>query len=154
MSFGVGIGDLVQVSNLAFKLYRRCRDSSTEFKNLSQEGMVDEQTKQATLLISNAVASLRLVVDDLRVTIFEEDVGEEKIEQIQQVGQGCIECLEDLEELLRKYDGLRSRHKRTWDRLRWDKDKVADIRQRVITNTTFLASFNVALTRCVEAHPS
>jgi hypothetical protein len=35
---GLGVGDLIQVSNLAFKLYRRCRDSSDEFKTLSHEG--------------------------------------------------------------------------------------------------------------------
>jgi hypothetical protein len=96
---------------------------------------------------SSAVASLRLVVEDVRVTILEHDVEGEKVEQILHYGQGCLDCLLDLEELLRKYERLGSRHKRTWDRLRWDKEKVADIRQRVITNTSFLSSFNLSLTR-------
>jgi len=67
---GLGVGDLIQVSNLAFKLYRRCRDSSDEFKTLSHEGRLQVLKESSfTKDHSLAVASLRLVVDDVRVTI-------------------------------------------------------------------------------------
>jgi hypothetical protein len=95
------------------------------------------------------VASLRLVVDDVRVTILEHDVEGERVDQILHYGQGCLDCLLELEGLIRKYERLGTRHKRTWDRLRWDKDKVAEIRQRVIQNTTFMSSFNASLARYV-----
>jgi hypothetical protein len=67
---GLGVGDLIQVSNLAFKLYRRCRDSSDEFKTLSHEGRLQALKESSfTKDHSLTVASLRLVVDDVRVTI-------------------------------------------------------------------------------------
>lgn len=67
---GLGVGDLIQVSNLAFKLYRRCRDSSDEFKTLSHEGRLQTLRELSfTKDHSLTVASLRLVVDDVRVTI-------------------------------------------------------------------------------------
>jgi hypothetical protein len=67
---GLGVGDLIQVSNLAFKLYRRCRDSSDEFKTLSHEGRLQAlKESSVTKDHSLTVASLRLVVDDVRVTI-------------------------------------------------------------------------------------
>lgn len=39
MSFGFGVNDFIQVSQLAFKLYRKCRESPREFANLTSEGV-------------------------------------------------------------------------------------------------------------------
>jgi hypothetical protein len=40
--FGFSISDLIQVSNLAIQLYRRCRDSPNEFATLAVEGLRSE----------------------------------------------------------------------------------------------------------------
>ena len=37
--FGFSISDLIQASNLAIQLYRRCRDSPNEFVTLASEGI-------------------------------------------------------------------------------------------------------------------
>ena len=35
MSFGIGIGDILKVSQLAYQLWKACTESATEFSELS-----------------------------------------------------------------------------------------------------------------------
>jgi hypothetical protein len=147
MSFGFSIGDFIQVSNLAFNLYRQCRQCSKEFIALSNEGELGISCLLSNRRLISIVASLRLVVDDVRVTIKESGLNESRTEEILHLGQGCLDCLIDLEALLRKYQSLGTRSKRTWDRLGWEREKIADIRQRLISNTGLLTSFNTSLAR-------
>jgi hypothetical protein len=84
----------------------------------------------------------------VRVTIKESsELDEPTLEHILDLGQGCLDCLHDLEALIRKYESVGSRARRAWDRMGWEKEKIADIRQRVISNTSLLSSFNISLTR-------
>ncbi|KAL9115515.1 MAG: hypothetical protein Q9227_000836 [Pyrenula ochraceoflavens] len=130
MSFGFGINDFIQVSHLAFKLFRKCRDSPKDFANLSSE-----------------VANLQVIVDDVRLTIREQQLDEAKTQEILSLGQGCLDCLLELEALLRRYHSLGTKSKRTFDRIGFEKDKVGEIRQRVISNAALLNAFQNSLTR-------
>ncbi|KAL9621268.1 MAG: hypothetical protein Q9160_004289 [Pyrenula sp. 1 TL-2023] len=130
MSFGFGVNDFIQVSQLAFKLYRKCRESPRDFANLTSE-----------------VANLQVVIDDVRLTIREEQLDQERTEEILHLGQSCYDCLLELEALLRRYHSLGTRSKRTFDRIGFERDRVNEIRQRVIANTGLLNAFTSSLTR-------
>ncbi len=72
-------------------------------------------------------------------------------ENIINLGQGCLDCLLDLEALLRKHHSLGTKTKRGIERLGWEKEKVSDMRQRLIANTGLLNAFNISLTRSSQA---
>jgi hypothetical protein len=72
-------------------------------------------------------------------------------EQILNLGQGCLNCLLDLEALLQKHHSLGNKAKRTFDRLKWDKGDVIQLRQTLISNIGLLNAFNTSLTRSATA---
>jgi hypothetical protein len=72
-------------------------------------------------------------------------------EQILNLGQGCLNCLLDLEALLQKHQSLGNKAKRTFDRLKWDKGDVTQLRQTLISNISLLNAFNTSLTRSATA---
>lgn len=98
MSFGFGISDFIQVSNLAFKLYRKCRNFPENFAAVSTEGMIPSTLMNAFLVKVELVANLRLVVDDIRMSIKENDLNldEDVTDNLLQLGQGCQDCLLEL----------------------------------------------------------
>jgi hypothetical protein len=63
MSVGFSVGDLIQVSSLAFDLYRKCRDCSKDLATLSNEGNYCH-VSSASGTDSKTVAGLRVVVDE------------------------------------------------------------------------------------------
>lgn len=93
------------------------------------------------------VANLQVVIDDVRLTIREEQLDQQKTEEILHLGQGCYDCLLELEALLRRYHSLGTKSKRTFDRIGFERDRVNEIRQRVIANTGLLNAFTSSLTR-------
>jgi hypothetical protein len=97
------------------------------------------------------VANLRILVDDIRMTVKEYRLNSSQTENIISLGQGCLDCLLDLEALLRKYHSLGTKTKRGIERLGWEEKKVSDMRQRLIANTGLLNAFNISLTRSSQA---
>jgi hypothetical protein len=97
------------------------------------------------------VANLRILVDDIRMTVKEYHLNGSQTENIINLGQGCLDCLLDLEALLRKHHSLGTKTKRGIERLGWEKEKVCDMRQRLIANTGLLNAFNISLTRSSQA---
>jgi hypothetical protein len=88
-----------------------------------------------------------VIVDDIRLTLREQSLEKDNMDHLLQIGQGCLDVLKDLEAVLRKYQTLSSRSRMTWDRLKWGKERVTDIRQRLISNTSLLTSMNMNLAR-------
>jgi hypothetical protein len=97
------------------------------------------------------VANLRILVDDIRMTVKEYRLNSSQTENIISLGQGCLDCLLDLEALLRKHHSLGTKTKRGIERLGWEREKVSDMRQRLIANTGLLNAFNISLTRSSQA---
>jgi len=97
------------------------------------------------------VANLRILVDDIRITVKEYHLNSSQTDNIISLGQGCLDCLLDLEALLRKHHSLGTKTKRGMERLGWEKEKVSDMRQRLIANTSLLNAFNISLTRSSQA---
>jgi hypothetical protein len=81
----------------------------------------------------------------------ERHLSDAQTEQILNLGQGCLNCLLDLEALLQKHHSLGNKAKRTFDRLKWDRGEVNQLRQQLISNTSLLSAFNTSITRSATA---
>ena len=132
MSFGVGIGDIVSVSKLAWKVYKSCKDASEDFKNLSTE-----------------VVSLHVVLKETEEVIAENTPNRNQAFRLQNLSEGCQMVLQDLEQLIDRYKSLGSKSQRTWDRLKYGTEDIHTIRLRLISNTTMLSAYNTSLVKYV-----
>lgn len=61
--------------------------------------------------------------------------------RLKTVEDGCRAVLEDLQDLVDRYHSLGTRTKRTWDRLAWGSENIAESRSRVVSNTVLLTTF-------------
>ena len=132
MSFGFSVSDLFTVPQFAWQVYKACRDSSSEYSELScgllsLHAVVTTSQELLESVIVNAKQSANLIA----------------------IGNGCYTTLKYIEKQLSRYDSLGSQHKRLWHRIRWSVEKVADVRMRMISHTAMLAAFNSTLTKYV-----
>ena len=72
--------------------------------------------------------------------------------------KGCRSVLEDTDKLLKKNEalctdssGLGSRSEKAWRKLRWDAAAVNELRDRMVSNATYLNAFNTRLARSVPS---
>lgn len=128
MIFGVGAGDIILCASLAHRVWKESRDAPNDFQNVSTE-----------------VASFKLVLDEVRHSIAEREIGHSKQAELAELVAGCSQVLVDLQELLGKYKSLATQSKRTWDRLRWGKEHIERIRSRLVSHTSLLTSFQSGL---------
>jgi hypothetical protein len=133
MSLGVGLGDLLVVSDLAWRLFKACKESSEDFRKLSTELM-----------------GLQAVLREAEEYI--KEYGELDISRrnrLEILCQGCREVLADLEGLVNRYETLGTQAQRTWDRMRFGLKDLSDIRSRLISSTTMLNAFTTILAKWV-----
>ena len=130
MSFGFGVGDIVTISTLAWKVFKSCKDASEDFKNLSGE-----------------VVSLHVVLKETEDLVTENEINRDQTTQLRQIAAGCQKVLEDVEQLLTKYQSLGSKSQRTWDRLKWGKESIADLRARLTSTTSILSAYNSVMVK-------
>ena len=137
MSFGFGVGDVMAISRLAFKVYTACKDAPDEYGNISDE------VKSLHIVIDNAAQHFEstTLTDDIR-------------QKGQEVLRGCQNLLEDLDSLIRKYNSLAPASTSTsastsqvLQRVRLGAglvlgmEDIATLRARLTSNTTLLSSF-------------
>lgn len=131
MNFGVGIGDVYLVTKFAWNIYKACKESGDDFKKLSSE-----------------VASLHVVLKESEEYIEEyTDLPASRKNRLKILTDGCDGVLKDLEKLLKSYESLGTQSQRTWDRMRFGLEDLADIRSRLISQITLLTAFNSILIR-------
>ncbi|MCJ1462733.1 hypothetical protein MMC07_001336 [Pseudocyphellaria aurata] len=123
MSFGFSVGDFAALGQLAWKIYKACKDAPDSFKNLSQE-----------------VSSLHLVLKEVEETFSDSALSASQQSRLESVGDGCRVILEDLQCSLDKYNSLGTKSKRTWDRIGWGSNDIAELRLRLISNTVMLTT--------------
>jgi len=129
MSFGIGVSDLITIGTLAWNLYKSCKESSDEFRRISGE-----------------VASLHVVLKETEEYLAEtRDLSPSRDARLAVLIDGVKDVLKDLEKLLAGYDSLGTQAQRTWDRMRWGLQDLADVRSRIVSNTTLLTAFNSSL---------
>ncbi|MCJ1463945.1 hypothetical protein MMC07_002555 [Pseudocyphellaria aurata] len=123
MSFGFSVGDFAALGQLAWRIYKACKDAPESFKNISQE-----------------VSSLHLVLKEVEETLSNSALSVPQQSRLESVGDGCRVVLQDLQFSLDKYNSLGTKSKRTWDRLGWGSRDIAELRSRLISNTVMLTT--------------
>ena len=124
MSFGYGIGDIVTVGQLAWTVYKGCRDAPESFRNLSQE-----------------ILSLHAVLKEVEECLPSDGLAPSKQLRLKNVTQGCSKVLEDLQDLVDRYRGLGTQKRRTWDRVKFASEQTVELRSRLTSNTVLLAAY-------------
>ena len=125
MSFGFGVGDFLVVGELCWKLYKRCKDSPGNYKELSSE-----------------VGSLHNVMQETEELLSRQDLTAREKEKLRLATVGCQDVLKELDELLAKYAKMGTKSQRTFDRLGFGLKDVDCIRTRLVSNVTLLDAFN------------
>lgn len=124
MSFGYSIGDAVAGGQLAWTVYKSCRDAPESFKNISLE-----------------VLSLHAVLKEIEETLSEHPPPASKQDGLAAVTAGCSSVLQDLQALVQKHESLASKSKHTWDRVKWGSNDIAELRARLTSNTVLLTAY-------------
>ena len=130
MNFGFSVGDFVTIGNLAWNVYKSCKGAPESFGNISHE-----------------VLSLHAVLKETEETAFVHPLSPTRQANLKTVGDGCYRVLEDLQTLVKKYERLGTRSKRTWDRMGWGTEDIVELRSRLTSNTVLLTAF----IRCARA---
>ena len=124
MSFGYSISDFITLGQLAWTVYKSCKDAPESFGNISQE-----------------VLSLHVIIKEFEDNVSGQAMTAAQLTGLRTVGDGCRSVLRDLESLVAKYESLGTKSKRTWDRLAWGFKDIAELRARLTSNTVLLTAF-------------
>jgi hypothetical protein len=124
MSFGFSIGDISAVSQLAWQVYRACKDAPESFENILDE-----------------VLSFHAVLKEVEETVSECQLSQSQTERLRTITQGCNNVLHDLQALVDRYESLGSQSKRTWDRIRWGSEDITQLRARLGSHNGMLGTF-------------
>lgn len=127
MSFGFGVSDLVGISQLCWKVYKKCKDSSGNYAELSSE-----------------VAALNMVIKGTEELLSQQRLTTQQEVKLVTCRQGCEDVLNDLDRLLVKYESLGTKAQRAIDRVGFGMHDMNDIRLRLISNVSTLDAFNNA----------
>lgn len=127
MSFGFAVGDFVAVGQLCWKVYKKCKGSPGNYRELSIE-----------------VGNLHNVIKETEELLSQQQLTSKQKDKLQASRAGCHEVLEDLNQLLAKYESLGTSSQRTFDRLGYGMQDMNSIRLRLISNVTLLDAFNNA----------
>ncbi len=124
MSFGFSVGDFLTLGELAWKVYKSCREAPESFGNLSQE-----------------VLSLQALLKEVEEAYSRQTLSRGQKERLAAVRDGCRSVLEDLQLVINEYESLGTQSKRTWDRMRWGNEQIAELRARLTSNIAILTAF-------------
>ena len=127
MSFGYGVGDFLAVGQLCWKIYKKCKDSTGNYAQLSSE-----------------VGALHNVLKETEELLSQQGLTTEQRARLAICRQGCEDVLKDLDLLLVKYQSIGTKSQRTFDRLGFGMQDVNGIRLRLNTNVSMLDAFNNA----------
>lgn len=127
MSFGFSVGDFVTVGGLCWKLYKKCKDSPGNYKQLTSE-----------------VGALHNVIQETEELLSQQSLTVQQKEKLRVATVGCGEVLQDLDELLAEYKSMGTKSQRTFDRLGFGTQDIDAIRTRLVSNVTLLDAFNNA----------
>lgn len=84
-------------------------------------------------------------------TLFIRPLPPARAERLSVIKDGCDSVLVDLQSLVQKYQSLGTQSKRTWDRMKWGNEDIAEIRARLTSNATMLTAFISTSQVSVEA---
>ena len=130
MSLGYGVGDIMAISGLAFKVYTACKDAPGDYRNISDE-----------------VKSLHIIINRAAQHFESTTLSSSSRQEGQEILKGCRNVLEDLDCLIGKYNSLASARSHVVQRVRLGAglvlgtEDIATLRARLTSNTTLLNGF-------------
>ncbi|KAG6991440.1 hypothetical protein G7Y79_00052g087800 [Physcia stellaris] len=127
MSLGFSVSDFVTVGGLCWKLYKKCKDSPGNFKNLTGE-----------------VGALHNVIKETEELLSQQSLTVQQKEKLRVATVGCGEVLQDLDDLLARYRSMGTKAQKALDRWGFGTEDIDGIRTRLISNVTLLDAFNNA----------
>jgi hypothetical protein len=124
MGYGYGVGDFIAIGTLAWKVYKSCKRVPEAFGHIFSE-----------------VLALHAVMKEAEETVFAQPLPPASQESLRAVGDGCHRVLQDLDNLVNKYKSLGKLSKRTWDRITWGAEDIAELRARLTSHTVLLTAW-------------
>lgn len=107
-------------------------------------------------LTNSSVAGLYVLLDDITKNITGLQATDKQAEALCELLKSCRSVLHDTEKLIRKNErlgtessGLGSKTQKAWRKLKWDSAAVGELRDRMLSSTTFLNTFNNSIARSV-----
>jgi len=139
MSFGVGVGDIVVLSGLAWRVYKACKESSEDFRRLSTE-----------------MASLDAILRETAEFMQEhgDRLDTSRRHRLGIICDGCTSTLQTLEGLVQRYESLSTNAQRNWDRMRFGLNDLSDVRSRLVLNTSMLTAFTSMMIKSQPPFPA
>ena len=121
---GCGVGDIITIYTLAFKVYMAYRDAPGEYRNISDE------VKSLQIIVGKATGYLES-------TALSTNNRQEGLEIL----SGCQHVLEDLNSLIENYKSLVSTKWLVFKRVKLGREDIATLRQRLTSNIVLLSNF-------------
>ena len=139
--YGFGVGDFIAVGTLAWSVYKSCWSQPYAGHQQATNQWVGKAAPGSFENISAEVLSLHAVLKEGEETLFVSPLSPERAERLKVIKDGCDKVLVDLQRLVERYESLGTQSKRTWDRMKWGKEDIAEIRTRLISNITILTAY-------------
>ena len=124
MSFGFGVGDVIQIGEICWNVYKRCKESPGVYAQLAGE-----------------VSSLHSVLKETEELVRQQTLSKRQRDRLLPCQKGCETVLRELDALITKYESLGTNSKRAIDRMGMANKDANEIRQRLIANVTMLNAF-------------
>lgn len=126
MSFGISVGDILKLCELAGRVYKNCRDCTGEYRSLTSEAR-----------------SLANLLEDIQDKY--DKIPESKRQQLVDAYEPCIDVLQELDKLLLHYNSLDTKAARTWNRLKYDPERSKTLREKLVASVAMLNTFYTSL---------
>lgn len=128
MSFGFGVGDVLTVSKVAWKVYQGYKFAPEEFNSISKEAL-----------------ALHIVLKEIE-DAHHDHAGTAWVDEINPIQQGCESVLRDLQNVLEKYKSLGKLGSCDhWERMKWAKEDFLQLRRRMVVYTSLLTAFHTTI---------
>ena len=124
MSISFGIGEFIVLGKLAWSAYKSCKNASENFDTVSLE-----------------ILSLHAVVKEFEDNLIKSPLPTSQLAALQPITENCNRVLRDLQSIADRYRSLGTKSRRTWDRVSWGKEDIANLRSRLISGTALLNAF-------------
>ncbi|KAF8417407.1 hypothetical protein EV426DRAFT_645852, partial [Tirmania nivea] len=148
--FGFGVGDFVGVGTLVWKIYNAYAGAPEQFRNFSGEILslhvvVRKIEDQLGMSGSEGGANSNAGPSRLPGCGSITSLSEEDKNALNILYDGLQTTMKELDNLLKKYQTLASNPIMSFDRLKWGKEDLASLRERILLSVSLLTAFNASL---------
>lgn len=121
MSFGFGVGDLLTIGQFSWNVYKKCKDATGNYAELSSE-----------------VSNLHAVIKETEEMTSQQVLEPQQKARLATCVESCNDVLRDLDGILDRYESLGTSASRNLDRLGLGMQDMSGLRLRLISNVMSL----------------